>query len=51
MSGMEKLFHQIFVLDEYSNLVRPLDKDSVTHVQTELKLLQIDLVIINLKFY
>jgi len=44
MSGMEKLFHQIFILDEYSSLVRPIDSNSITTVQTELKLLQVDLV-------
>ena len=44
MSAMEKLFHQIFILDDYSSLVRPIDSNSVTNVQTELKLLQVDLV-------
>lgn len=44
VSGLEKLFNQIFAIDEYTSLVRPSSLDSLTRVETELKLLQIDLV-------
>lgn len=44
MTGLERLFYHIFSTEEYANLVRPSTSDSLTHIQTELKLLQIDLV-------
>lgn len=48
-SGVEGLFHKIFYLRKYNNLVRPFDKKTgLTNVVTELKLLQIDLVYIKL---
>lgn len=44
-TGLEKLIDQIFTIDDYNSLVRPTDKLSgLTTVNTELKLLQIDLV-------
>ena len=47
MSGLEKLIDQIFVRNKYNQLVRPVDKKTgLTLVETELKLLQIDLVIL-----
>ena len=47
MSGVEDLIHKIFKVKNYNNLVRPVDKkNNVTNVVTELKILQIDLVII-----
>ncbi len=47
MSGVEDLIHKIFKVKNYNNLVRPVDKkNNLTNVVTELKILQIDLVII-----
>jgi hypothetical protein len=37
------LFKKIFEDDVYNNEVRPFGKDDLTKVETELKLLQIDL--------
>ncbi len=42
---LEKLFTKIFKDDEYNILVRPENDNGLTHVDIELKLLQIDLVI------
>lgn len=43
--GIEKLMHNIFVEASYNSLVRPVDKKTgLTNINTELKLLQIDLV-------
>lgn len=44
MVDLERLFHKVFVIEEYNNLVRPETQDGLTRVETELKLLQIDLV-------
>jgi hypothetical protein len=45
-TGVEKLMHDIFTLRKYNTLVRPVDKkNNLTNILTELKLLQIDLVI------
>ena len=44
-TGLEKLFNHIFNTEDYVNIVRPTSADSLTHISTELKLLQIDLVI------
>jgi hypothetical protein len=35
---------KVFTVDKYNELIRPVDKMGVTNVNTELKLLQIDLV-------
>ena len=44
-SGLEKLIYQIFEVNEYNQLVRPVDaKTGLTIVSTELKFLQIDVV-------
>jgi hypothetical protein len=43
--GLEKLLEVIFDNGSYNNIVRPFgNKDGITVVNTELKLLQIDLV-------
>jgi hypothetical protein len=43
--GLEKLLEVIFDNCSYNNIVRPFgNKDGITVVNTELKLLQIDLV-------
>ncbi len=43
--GMESLIHEIFTVNKYNNVVRPVDKtNNLTNILTELKLLQIDLV-------
>ena len=45
LTGIENLFYKIFREKSYNNLVRPRDKRTgLTHLQTELKLLQLDLV-------
>ena len=44
LTGLAKLFNKIFVQDEYNNMVRPYNFNKMTKVETELKLLQIDLV-------
>jgi hypothetical protein len=44
LSGLEMLMNEIFTINQYNQLVRPVDKNSMTTVLTELKLLQIDLV-------
>ena len=45
-TGLERLVNNIFVKNNYNNLVRPVDeKEGATTVLTELKFLQIDLVI------
>ena len=50
--GIEKLMHDIFTIKKYNTLVRPVDKNNnLTNIRTELKLLQIDLVYLNLFFY
>ena len=41
--GLQKLLELIFEQKKYNNLVRPFQEDDRTHVNTELKLLQIDL--------
>ena len=41
----ERLFNEIFKRNEYNKLVRPMNQYQLTHVEIELKLLQIDLVI------
>ena len=43
MSSLERLFDRIFLNEDSNNLVRPEDMNGLTQVQTELKLLQIDL--------
>jgi hypothetical protein len=43
--GMERLFKRIFYDNNYNEIVRPVDNQSITYVETELKVLQIDLVI------
>ena len=40
---MDFLFKQIFEIDQYNQMLRPHDINGLTHVNTELKLLQIDL--------
>jgi hypothetical protein len=46
LTGLERLFLQIFDKNNYNNLVRPVTKETeLTNILTELKLLQIDLVI------
>ena len=40
---MEKLLKKIYIVDNYNNEVRPFDEGEQTKVETELKLLQIDL--------
>ena len=48
-TGLEKLIHHIFIENEYNQLVRPVDiKTGLTVVSTELKFLQIDVVILDL---
>ena len=42
--GLQKLLENIFIHKKYNSLVRPFETDDRTHVRTELKLLQIDLV-------
>ena len=45
-TGVEKLIYDIFTKRKYNTLVRPVDKkNNLTNILTELKLLQIDLVI------
>ncbi len=41
---MERLFKRIFYDNNYNEIVRPIDNQSITYVETELKVLQIDLV-------
>jgi hypothetical protein len=41
--SLEKLLKKIFSEEKYNNEVRPFGKNDVTRVETELKLLQIDL--------
>ena len=41
--SLERLFKKIFSEEKYNNEVRPFGKNDVTKVETELKLLQIDL--------
>ena len=45
-SPLNRLFHKIFVENEYSKLVRPIleSYNGITRIETELKLLNIDLV-------
>lgn len=48
--GIEKLLYDIFHVKSYNKFVRPTDNvTGLTHVQTQLKLLQIDLVISRLE--
>lgn len=44
MYGREKLFYDIFNINDYKKMVRPFGENDLTYVETELKLLQIDLV-------
>jgi hypothetical protein len=44
LTGLTKLFNKIFVQDDYNNMVRPNNDNDITKIETELKLLQIDLV-------
>jgi hypothetical protein len=44
MDALEKLIDKIFVKMNYNTMVRPSNKDGVTVIFTELKLLQVDLV-------
>lgn len=41
---VKKNSKKVFTVDKYNELIRPVDKMGVTNVNTELKLLQIDLV-------
>lgn len=41
--GLDKLFVKIFETEDYNTMLRPHDNNGITHVNTELKLLQIDL--------
>lgn len=41
--SLEKLLKRIYVDDDYNNEVRPFNQGDQTKVETELKLLQIDL--------
>ena len=51
-TGLERLVNNIFIKNNYNNLVRPVDeKEGATSVLTELKFLQIDLVIFAKLFY
>lgn len=44
LTGLERLFDKIFVQNSYNVLVRPVDTiTGLTHVNTEIKLLQINL--------
>lgn len=46
MLGLEKLFHKIYYVDSYNQIIRPVEiNTSLTLLYTELKLLQIDLAI------
>jgi hypothetical protein len=42
-TSLEKLLNRIYVDDDYNNEVRPFNQGDQTKVETELKLLQIDL--------
>ncbi len=44
LTGLEKLLYEIFIINEYNRFVRPVDELGITNIQTQLKLLQIDLV-------
>ena len=45
MTPMEKLIDKIYNQDEYDQMIRPSNKlTGLTHIETELKFLQIDLV-------
>ena len=45
MVGLEKLLEKVFVNDSYNKLVRPVEtKTGITHINTELKILQINVV-------
>jgi hypothetical protein len=46
LTGLTKLFNKIFIQDDYNNMVRPNNDNDITKIETELKLLQIDLVFI-----
>ena len=49
LTGLEKLVYEIFDINSYNRLVRPVDKKTgLTEILTELKLLQIDLVRISI---
>jgi hypothetical protein len=41
--SLENIFKKLFGTEQYDKNVRPFGKDGITHVETELKLLQIDL--------
>jgi hypothetical protein len=41
--GLDQLFIKIFHTDEYNQMLRPHNINGLTHVNIELKLLQIDL--------
>ncbi len=51
LTGLTKLFNKIFIQDDYNNMVRPNNDNDITKIETELKLLQIDLVFIFNFFY
>ena len=44
MTGLDKLMNQIFDVENYNLLVRPMNEEHVTNVELEIKLHQIDLV-------
>ncbi len=45
MTAMEKLIDKIYNQDEYDQMIRPSSKlTGLTHIESELKFLQIDLV-------
>jgi len=48
MFQREKLLKDIFIKNQYNTLNRPSDDQDITWVSTELKILQIDLVILKL---
>ena len=51
-TALERLITDIFTHNQYNNLVRPTDNETgLTVVYTELKVLQIDLVMIYLLFW
>ena len=52
-TGLENLFNSIFIERNYNPVVRPVHNESgLTIVNTELKILQLDLVIfLNLKIF
>lgn len=47
--GLEKLLFDLFTNNSYNKYVRPVDENQLTNIRTQLKLLQIDLVKIDLE--